>query len=180
MSATALSALLTLSCAATAVDARAQASSATCKPVIDANTKEISTPHHGYSTETTSPKSAHSTTGETIWTGTASFLLFNGKWMQTHMTPQANLAQMQENLRNTKVYQCRRLPDASVDGVAANVYSAHSESEDAKTDTQLWVAKSSGLIVREEIDMYDDDAGPKRHISEHFDYKNVQPPPGVK
>lgn len=160
--------------------ARAQATSAACKPVLDANIKEISAPHHLYSMETTVPKSAHQVTGEVISTGTASYVLYKGEWVHGFTTAKENIAQMQENLKNAKVYQCRRLPDASIDGVAAIVYSAHAENEDAKNDTQLWVAKSSGLIVREEIDMYSDDAGPKRHISERFDYTNVQPPPGVK
>jgi hypothetical protein len=179
-SAAALSALLALSIAAMPLAARAQANSAACKPVLDANIKNISTPHHLYTTETTVPASAYHVSGEVISTGTASYVLYKGKWVGGTMSAKDNIAQMQENLKNTKVYQCRRLPDASIDGAAAIVYSAHSESEDAKTDAQFWVAKSSGLIVREEVDMYDDEAGPKRHISERFAYTNVQPPPGVK
>jgi len=165
--------------AATPLGASAQTVSAACKPLLDANTKEISTPHHAYSTEKNSG-TAQATTGEMITTATGSFLLYKGKWMKGLMTPQENIAQMQENLRETKVYECKKLPDATVDGVATTVYSAHSENDMAKTDTQLWVDKSTGLILREEIDMYADEGGGKRHISMRFDYKNVQPPPGVK
>ena len=172
--------LLVLSFAATPVGARAQTVSAACKPLLDANTKEISTPHHAYSTEKSSANAAQTTSGEMITTATGSFLLYKGKWMKGLMTPQENIAQMQENLRNTKVYECKKLPDASVDSVATTVYSAHSENDMAKTDTQLWVDKSTGLILREEIDMYADEGGGKRHISMKFDYTNVQPPPGVK
>ncbi|HMI57651.1 MAG TPA: hypothetical protein VK511_06370 [Gemmatimonadaceae bacterium] len=179
-SAAALRMLLSLSFAAGPLAARAQTVSAACKPLLDANTKEISTPHHAYSTERSSPTAAQATTGEMITTATESFLLYKGKWMKGLMTPQENIAQMQENLRNTKVYECKKLPDASLDGVVTTVYSAHSENDMAKTDTQLWVDKSTGLILREEIDMYADEGGGKRHISMRFDYKNVQPPPGLK
>jgi hypothetical protein len=179
-SAAAFRLLLIASFATLPLAARAQSVSAACKPLLDANTKEISTPHHAYSTEKSSANAAQATTGEMITTATGSFLLYKGKWMKGLMTPQENIAQMQENLRNTKVYECKKLPDASVDGVATTVYSAHSENEMAKTDTQLWVAKSTGLILREEIDMYADEGGGKRHISMKFDYTNVQPPPGVK
>jgi hypothetical protein len=179
-SAAALSALLTLSFVAMPLTVRAQAVSAACKPLLDANTKEISTPHHAYQTQTDQGNSAQATTEELISTGTASFILYKGKWMKSPMTPQENIAQMQENLRNTKVYECRKLPDASVNGVATAVYSAHSENDMAKTDTQLWVAKSTGLILREEVDMYADEGGGKRHVSMRFDYTNVQPPPGLK
>ena len=159
----------------------AQAVSAACKPVIDANAKEISTPHHLYQTEASPQKGAKPRTSEVIATATASYVLVDGKWARVNMTPKENLAQMQENLRNAKVYQCKQLPDAQINAVSALVYSAHSENEMAKSDAQVWVAKSTGLIVREDIDMYTDDPSDgKRHISERFDYTNVQPPPGVK
>jgi hypothetical protein len=176
----ALQVLLSLSFAALPLAASAQTVSPACKPVLDANMKEISTPHHSYQTEKNPAKGTQTTTGELITTATESFLLYKGKWMKSPMTPQNNIAQMKENLRDTKVYECKKLPDASVNGVSTAVYSAHSENDMAKTDAQLWVAKSTGLILREEIDMDTGDAGGKRHISLRFDYTNVQPPPGLK
>jgi hypothetical protein len=155
----------------------AQAISAACKPVLDAHTKEISTPHHLNLTQTDPGKSP--TTLETITTATKTFMMLDGKWVGGESHPQDEIAQMQENLRNTKVYQCRELPDASIDGVATIVYFAHSENDIMKTDTKLWVEKSTGLIIHEEIDMYNDPSV-RRHVVERFDYKNVQPPPGAK
>jgi hypothetical protein len=172
-----LHAFLLVSFAAIPLDARAQASSAACKPVLDAHTKEISTPRHSYLTQTDPGKSP--TTLETISTATKVFMLLDGKWEAGVNHPQDAIAQMQENLRNTKVYECRNLPDASIDGVATIVYFAHSDNESIKTDTKLWVEKSTGLILREEIDMYSDPSV-RRHIVERYDYKNVQPPAGVK
>ena len=147
--------------------------------MLDASTKEISTPHHAYQTESNPANPAQTRTGEIIATATGSYILYQGKWTKIRITPQDNLAQMQENLKNTKVYQCQRQPDATIAGVAMVVYTAHSENEMAKSDARLWVAKSTGLIYREDTDLDTGDAGGKRHISMRYDYTNVQPPPGM-
>ena len=179
-SAAAFRLLLIVSFVTLPLAARAQTVSAACKPVLDANTKEISTPHHLYTTTTSPAAPGKSQIGEVISTPTASFVLYNGTWTRINMTPQANLDQMKENLRNTKVYDCQKQPDAVISGVPMFVYLAHSENDMAKTDARFWVAKSTGLIYREDIDMDTGDASEKRHVSERFDYANVQPPPGVK
>jgi hypothetical protein len=49
----------------------------------------------------------------------------------------------------------------------------------AKTDARLWIAKSSGMLYREDSDIDTGDGDAKRHISIRFDYTNVQPPPGT-
>ena len=176
----ALRTVLALSFAAAPLGAGAQTVSAACKPVIDANTKEISTPHHLYQTEASPDKGAKPRTSEIIATATTSYVLYKGTWTRINVTPKANLAQMQENLRNAKVYECRKLPDASVDGVQAMVYLAHAENDMAKNDATIWVAKSTGLIIREDLDMYGDEGDGKRHMTLRYDYSNVQPPPGAK
>ena len=173
----ALHVLFVLSFAAAPLAVHAQTVSAACKLVLDAHTKEISTPRHSYLTQTDPGKSP--TTLETISTPTKAFMLLDGKWVGGANSPRDQIAQMQENLRNTKVYECRNLADASIDGVATFVYFAHSDNESIKTDTKLWVEKSTGLILREEIDMYSDPSA-RRHIVERYDYKNVQPPAGAK
>ncbi len=159
--------------------ARAQAGSPVCKTLTDAHTKEITTPHHAYSTQGSSAIGSPVITGETISTSAASYVLHKGKWQRINITPQDNVKQMQENMHDLKSYTCRQLPDATLDGVATAVYTAHTESDMAKTDDKLWIAKGTGLISREEIDLYTDDGGAKAHISERFVYTNVQPPPGV-
>ena len=102
----ALSALLILSIAANPLAARAQTVSAACKPVLDANMKEISTPHHAYQTESISlkgapVKGAPVKSSEIIATATASYILVDGKWTRLNITPKENIALMQENLRNS-------------------------------------------------------------------------------
>lgn len=176
-SAAALSALLSLSLAAMPLAVHAQNVSAACKPVLDAHTKEMSTPRHMYLTQTDPGKSP--TSLENITTATKVFMQLDGKWVGGANNPQDQIDRMHDNLRNTKVYECQKLPDASIDGVATIVYSAHSDNGEIKTDTKLWVEKSTGLILREEIDMYSDPSA-RRHVVERYDYKNVQPPPGAK
>jgi hypothetical protein len=170
-------ALLTLSFVAMPLAVHAQTLSPVCKLVLDAHTKVINTPRHYYLTQTDPGKSPR--TLENITTSTRAFLLLDGKWGGGENNPQDEISRMQDNLRNTKIYECRKLPDAVIDGAATKVYFAHSDNESIKTDSKLWVENSTGLILREEIDMYSDPSA-RRHIVERFDYKNVQPPPGVK
>jgi len=42
----------------------------------------------------------------------------DGKWVGGTNNPQDQIDLMHDNLRNTKVYECQKLPDASIDGVA--------------------------------------------------------------
>jgi hypothetical protein len=53
--------------------------------------------------------------------------------------------------------------------------------EDTGTsDVQIWIAKSTGLPLKEVIDSDAGDALTKSHSSLRFDYANIQAPPGVK
>jgi hypothetical protein len=179
-SAAAFRALLALSFVVVPLAARAQTVSAACKPVLDASTKEISTPHHVYQSESIPGKDAPEKTSEVIATATTSFVLYNGKWTQVRMTPQENLAQMKENLRNSKIYECEKQPDAILSGVPMFVYLAHSKNDMADSRARLWVIKSTGLIHSEDIDLDTGVPAGKRHLSIRYDYTNVQPPPGAK
>lgn len=40
--------------------------------------------------------------------------------------------------------------DETVDGTAAAVYDEHAETEDGKSDAEIWISKSQELIVRHE------------------------------
>jgi hypothetical protein len=60
------------------------------------------------------------------------------------------------------------------------VYGTHSERSDGghiTSDGQVWISKSRGLPLRDEIDI--DSGGPagKNHYSGRYEYTNVQPPP---
>ena len=168
--------LLVAMCLATLpAAARAQTVSAECKPLLDAQRKEITTPHHAYSTQSPAGQRARKTTGETIYAGGANYLFYKGKWMRSPLTMQMQLDQMQENIKNAKVLSCRREGEESVGGVAAVVYTTHTENEDTKADARHWVAKSSGLLLRTEEDI-DTGDGDRRHVSVRYEYTNVRPP----
>jgi hypothetical protein len=53
----------------------------------------------------------------------------------------------------------------------------HSKTENATEDAQVWIAKGTGLALREEIDM---DVGGgsmgKSHASIRYEYGSIQPP----
>jgi hypothetical protein len=69
---------------------------------------------------------------------------------------------------------CHYLRDESVNGETAAVYSTHSETEDIKSDGQIWISKDRGLPLRHELDI--EAGGSKNHHSARYQYGNVQPP----
>jgi hypothetical protein len=144
--------------------------------VIDAEKKEIMTPHHIYSTDVSAGTGKGGEMHEMISTGGATYILYHGTWRKSPMGPKESLQQLEENLANAKSVSCQRLPDETVGGVRAAVYQTH-EGEEVKVDARTWVA--GGLVLRQEEDM-DVGEGMKRHMSLRYDYTNVQPPAGVK
>ena len=126
-----------------------------CQPLHDATIKVLSTPNHVYTTQT------------------ADFLR---GW--SRMTAQDMAQQEQENWKNSKV-TCQHLRDESVNGEAAALYNVHTVTEDTTTDAQVWISKSKGVPLREELDMNVGGMAGKSHMSMRYDYANVQPPAGV-
>jgi hypothetical protein len=157
------------------VVARAQTIPAACRPLIGAQRKEITTPHHTYVTEGPQLPGGTTTTSELISTGGATYVLHRGQWKRSPMTPQAELAQLEENLANTRQFSCQRVGNESVGGVPATVYVAHTETDDLKADARTWVATGTGLVLRTEEDL-DAGDGAKRHLSIRYDYRNVHAP----
>jgi hypothetical protein len=154
-----------LCCAAPAL---AQTSAA-CKPVTDAMLKVATTPHH------TTATGGLAAGVETIAIDNTTYLKMNGAWRKSPMTPQDQLKQEQENIKNAKVYTCQLLRTESVNGVSTNVYKVHSESEDVgASDGTVWVAPSLGLPVRSEQDMTS--VGGKTHMTISWDFANIHAP----
>ena len=158
--------------------ARAQGVPAECQPLIDAQRKEITTPHHAYSTDGPAGQTAKAQTGETISTGGVTYLLYKGKWRRSPMTPKDQLDQMKENIASAKLISCKRVGSESVGGVPADVYTSHQESEEVTADARTWIARGSGLVLRTEEDL-DMGGGGKRHISIRYEYTNVRAPAGA-
>jgi hypothetical protein len=84
----------------------------------------------------------------------------------------------EENIRSSK-YTCRYLKDETVNGEPAAVYSTHSEREDfsIKSDGEIWISKSRGVPLRQELEMIESGDKPEvNHHSMRYEYTNVQPP----
>ena len=90
-------------------------------------------------------------------------------------TAQQVLKQEQENQQSSK-QTCHYLRDESVNGERAAVYSMHAERSDQKSDGQVWISKTSGLPLRQELDLDSGGKSGKNHHSMRYEYKNVQPP----
>jgi hypothetical protein len=84
----------------------------------------------------------------------------------------------EQNIKSSK-YTCRYLRDEPVNGEPAAVYSPHSEREDLeiKSDGQLWISKSRGLPLRQELEIME--SGDKPDVNHHsirYESTNVRPP----
>jgi hypothetical protein len=145
-----------------------------CKIVFDASDKLTVTPHHGYSTTTRPANGGKPTDGEDISLNGTVYVLIRGKWIKSPMTVQDMQKQQQENRKNARNLSCHHTRDESVKGEAAAVYSAHADNDDIKSDTIVWISRSSGLILRQEEDI--DTGDTKSHISVRYEYANVSAP----
>lgn len=176
MSARAAAALLAaLGLAVSSPPARAQDVSAACRPLVDAMKKQLTTPHHAYMETGTPGSSAKPRTSELIGTADAMYVLVSGKWMKSPMGPTEALAQMQENFKTAKAYSCERVGPELVGGVPTEVYTSHSDNQGVIADARTWVAKSTGLPVRQQEDVAVDPTT-RQHISVRWEYGNVRAP----
>ncbi len=162
--------------------ASAHAADDACKPVFDASDKGGVTPSHMFSTGTSEAHKGATVNGELIRMGGpdgAIYVLSGGKWNRVKITNSEMLKLSQEN-RNTTKHSCRYLRDETVNGEATVVYTARSETEDTKVDMTIWISKSKGLPLREDVDMDVGGAMGKSHKSMRYEYTNVRPPAEVQ
>ena len=86
------------------------------------------------------------------------------------MSMQESKELAQKNQQTNKTI-CRSLKDEPVNGEMAAVYSVHEETPRSKSDSQIWISKAKGLLLRSEQDLC-----AKMHISTRYEYGNVKPP----
>lgn len=142
--------------------------SASCKPVLDAMAKTEATPHHAYQTEAGQPVK------ESILADGVIYIQIKGKWQKSPLTMKEMQDQEAENVKDAKAYTCTYVKDESVGNESAALYNFHQViDENTKSDGQIWISKSRGLILKQEEDF---DTGQKRHMSLRYDYNNVQAP----
>ena len=155
--------------------AHAQKDVAACKPPSDGMLKTISTPHHAYSTETRQGKNKAS---EAIMVANKTYVLYDGRWRPSPISVADMMQQEKDNVDSASAYTCRVTKSDVVGGQAATVYRVHYENSIGKFDSDVWVAKATGLVMQNEVDADMGDVG-KTHISVKYDYSNVKAPPGV-
>jgi hypothetical protein len=146
-----------------------------CQAVLDASEKLYTTPFHMYSTQAGAlVGNGKPMSSEMISAGGTDYLLYAGKWITSSAAERK--ARGERNRNNARNISCRYLRDESVNGESAAVYSTHEESAHGKTDSQNWVSKRNGLILRQEIDIDTGGATGKSHMSSRIEYSNVQAP----
>jgi len=150
-----------------------------CKPVFDAITRLVKTPNHQFLIQSSDAPGSTPQAGEMIFTGKTTYILHDGKWQTSSITPEETLKQDEENRKNSKT-SCRVVRDETVEGVSAAVYSLHSESEVGKSDGLIWISKASALPLRQKIELAMNGITEKNHVETRFVYSGVEPPAGVK
>ena len=146
-----------------------------CQPVFDALTKLVTTPNHGYSTQTGAFVKGKPRSGEMIYVQGARYVRVDGKWTKSPLRTEDILQQEKENRANGKA-TCQFVRNEAVNGESAMLYAMHSENEYDKEDAQMWISKATGLPLREEMDTDVGGAMEKSHRSMRYEYSNVQPP----
>lgn len=141
----------------------------TCKVVLDAAEKALTATSHEYMARKDSAGKV--TNSEVITIDGARYLLVGGKWTKSKRTLADAKTQEEENIKNAKVLSCKKLGDETVNGEAATIYTEHEESDDATADAKLWISKSKGLILKEELNLDTED-----HWDMRFEYSNVHAP----
>lgn len=149
-----------------------------CGPIFTANDKLAETPYHAV---TTTSLAGRPQTSETISIGEATYVLTQGQWTRNPTTPKARLAAEREELRKATSYTCALIGDETVDGVAAAHYHTRAQSAVSVADTDVWIAKATGLPVKRESELTRGGGkGLAVHNAQRFDYANIRVPPGVK
>jgi hypothetical protein len=146
-----------------------------CQPVFEAMTKIVTTSSHSYTTHTGGSNNGQLAESETIYVGGKAYMRVRGKWMQSPATPQEVLDELKEN-RDKGKNTCQILRSELIGGEPVTVYSVHSETEDFKEDSQMWISKVSGKVLKEEQDVDLGGKIGKEHRSARFEYGNIHPP----
>lgn len=146
-----------------------------CRPVLEALDKLIATPHHQYMTLTSAARPGKPIVAEAIVAGGDMYIQVGGRWRKTGLSAADRKKQQADALVNASM-SCRYLRDETVDAVASAVYSSETEKDGHKTQATVWIAKSSGLPVRQELDLDIGGAIGKSHHAVRFEYTNVKAP----
>ena len=147
-----------------------------CQPIMAAGDKQFTVPSHAFiSSKGLGPTPMQS---EAISINGATYVMVHDRWMRSPQTSQQLAQQAKEKVKTATVYTCKQLADETVGTTLANVYTSHTETGTGTTDTQLWIAKTTGLPLKSEVDLSSN--GHKSHMSVRYEYENVKVPAGVQ
>jgi hypothetical protein len=154
----------------------ARAQDASCKAVFNAIRVQAKTPNHQYFTISGAEPDSNALTNEMINTGSARFILMNGKWQSEPESPREMMKREEKNFKNSNTI-CRVLREELVEGTPSTVFVEQSQTGPISSVGLIWIAKSSGLPVREQINT-DAGTGPagKRHLEIRIVYTDVKAP----
>ena len=148
-----------------------------CRAALDAGDKLFTTPYHAFMTESgEGDGNEKPLRNESIFAGGVLYILDDGKWHPSGMSKEVMKAIERRNRDNARNMSCHYLHDETVEGETAALYSTHQETVHGKIDSQTWISKSRGLILRQEIDIETGRPNGKSHMSSRYDYDNVQAP----
>jgi hypothetical protein len=151
-----------------------------CATVKAAANKMFDTPYHAYLLDSANTDAAlhggKPTSSEVIAAGGSMFVLHKGKWIKSPVS----LADMKKSQDTTAKTTCTHLRDESMNGEAAAVWHTHMVNEIATYDTDMWISKSRGVLLKG--NSVTDVGGPmgKSRVIARYDYANVRPPAGVQ
>jgi hypothetical protein len=108
--------------------------------------------------------------------GGVNYLQIENVWKLSPLSPKANQARSDENLRNAKAYTCQSLPDGRIDGVAVANYRTRTETEDAVVESKIAISKVSGLAIEVDND-FTSGGSSKSHYGTRYSYTGVHAAP---
>jgi hypothetical protein len=163
----------------TSVPANAQR--VNCKDMAPALLKQTTIPYHAYMTTTAGYAGNKPRQSEVVSTGSAMYVMTNGKWTKSPISPQ-QLAKTQRELADSvsRNYTCTRVGGEAVNGVRTQRYHIEGKNEAGEIKEDLWI-DASGRVQKLEMDQdVGGGAAGRSHASMRYDYANVEAPPGVK
>jgi hypothetical protein len=144
-----------------------------CKPVYDALDKVMTQPTHIF--RTVGPREGQGVqSAEAIYIDGAIYQRNQGDWTKINVTT-AQAAKQEKDSRAGNKQTCKVVKDDDVNGEPATLYETHNRTETDTIDSQIWISKSKGLILKQEIDG-DSGIRGKVHYSVRYEYENVVAP----
>ena len=153
-----------------------------CATVRAASLKMEAVPYHMYFVDSAPTDAAlhggKPTVGEAISAGGAMYVLSRGKWVKSPISLAAMKAERDKHdwTKDT----CSHLRDESVNGEPASVWRTHVVTEMSAVDTDMWISKSRGLVLKATSIVDVGGAHGKTRTSGRYEYTNVRPPAGVQ